>query len=70
MERDRVGVSNKDNHPLIIIPLLSWDNTPSFRTFTASLFNQDLKRSALGTQGKHLACCLYDESATKKVKKL
>lgn len=67
MEKDRVGVSNTE---IIILWWLSWDNTQSFPTFTASLFNQDLKRSALGTQGKHLVCCLYDESVTKKVKKL
>lgn len=54
-----------DNHPLVAelgqcskLPHLHW------------LFNQDLKRSALGTQGKHLVCCLYAESVTNKVKKL
>lgn len=67
MERDRVGIPHTE---ITILWWLSQDNAQSFPTFTASLFKQDLKRSALGTQGKHLVCCLYDESITKKVKKL
>lgn len=67
MKRDRVQVSNTETANG---RWLNWDNTQSFPTFTASLFNQDLKGSALGTQGKHLVLRLYDESMSKKMKKL
>lgn len=67
MKRDRVQVSHTE---ITILWRLSWDNTRSFPTFTASLLNRDLKGSALGTQGKHLVLRLYDESIDKKMKKL
>lgn len=67
MKRDRVQVSNTE---IANRRWLSWDNTQSFPTFTARLFNQDLKGSALGTQGKHLVLRLYGESVNKKMKKL
>lgn len=58
VKRDRAQVSRTE---ITILWRLSWDNTRSFPTFTASLLNRDLKGSALGTQGNHLVLRLDDE---------